>query len=375
MRTMNHSDPRTRWRRIVKRRNGTADSSAEAARPGRPRTLEDRNPAVIGTIALLALTVVIAASTALSSMHLGKQTYTAEFLQAAGLRPGDQVSIAGVPVGVVAVTKLAVNRVVVTMKLDNNIRLGGETKAAIKLTTVLGSRYVELRPGGGGRLADDRIPLANTAVPYDLQKLLSDSTTTFEDVDAERFATSMQTLSQQLTGVPAVLPEALTNVQNLSAIISARRDQIADLLRNTAGVAEILGGQQDDLAALVVQGHQLTGEIIRRRASVERLLQATTTLITTADGIVGTDSAQIDTMLSDLQQVTSMLGDHDALLRNLFQIMPVAMRNAANATGSGPFLDFMLPGGLMVDSWMCAISGRAEQWKWPERYQYFKDCE
>ncbi|WP_217155811.1 MCE family protein [[Mycobacterium] fortunisiensis] len=344
-------------------------------RSRRPRTLEDRNTAVIGTLALLALTVVIVASTALSSLHLGKRTYTAEFLQAASLRPGDQVSIAGVPVGVVAATKLAVHRVIVTMKLDNNVRLGTETKAAIKLTTVLGSRYVELRPKGGGALVDNRIPLANTAVPYDLQKLLSDSTTTFEDVDAEKFATSMQTLSQQLTGVPEVLPDALTNVKNLSAIIAARRDQISDLLRNTASVAKILGDQHDDLAALVSQGRELTGEIIRRRQSVERLLQAATALITTAQGVVGTDRAQIDKMLTDLQQVTSMLGDHDALLRNLFQIMPVAMRNAANATGSGPFLDFMLPGGLMVDSWMCAISGRAEQWKWPERYQYFKDCE
>ncbi|WP_166902829.1 MCE family protein [Mycobacterium sp. DL440] len=341
----------------------------------RPRTLEDRNTAVIGTVALLALTVVILASTTLSSMHLGKRTYTAEFLQGASLRSGDQVSIAGVPVGVVSATKLAVNRVVVTMKLNNNIRLGTETKAAIKLTTVLGSRYVELRPKGGGTLADDRIPLAKTSVPYDLQKLLSDSTTTFEDVDAERFATSMQTLSQQLTGVPAVLPDALANIKSLSAIISERRDQISDLLRNTASVAEILGRQQDDLAALVTQGGELIGEIVRRRQSVERLLRAATTLITTAEDVMGADSGYIDKMLADLQQVTSMLGDHDALLRNLFQIMPAAMRNAANATGSGPFLDFMLPGGLMVDSWMCAISGRAEQWKWPERYQYFKDCE
>ncbi|MED5812630.1 MCE family protein [Mycolicibacterium sp. 050232] len=358
-------------KRILKRRSSSADQTTHR----RPRALEDRNMAVIGTIALLALTVVIVASTALSSMHLGKRTYTAEFLQGASLRSGDQVSVAGVPVGVVSGTKLAVNRVLVTMKLNNNVRLGAETKAAIKLTTVLGSRYVELRPRGGGTLPDGRIPLANTSVPYDLQKLLSDSTTTFEDVDAAQFASSMQLLSQQLTGVPAVLPDALTNVKNLSAIIAERRDQISDLLRNTANVAKILGGQQDDLAALVIQGRELTGEIVRRRASVERLLQAATTLITTAQGVMGTDSENIDKMLADLQQVTSMLGDHDELLRNLFQIMPVAMRNAANATGSGPFLDFMLPGGLMVDSWMCAISGRAEQWKWPERYQYFKDCE
>lgn len=329
---------------------------------------------MIGTVALLTLAALIAITTGLSSLHLGKRTYTAEFLQAASLRPGDQVSIAGVPVGVVSATELAVNRVVVTMKLNNDVRLGTDTAASIKLTTVLGSRYIELRPKGKQALAGGRIPLRNTSVPYDLQKLLTDSTTTFEDVDAEQFATSMQTLSQQLTGVPAVLPDALANVKSLSAIIADRRDQISDLLRNTATVAEVLGGQKDDLAALVVQGRELTGEIVRRRASVERLLQAAATLITTAESIIGTDNAHIDQMLADLQQVTSMLGDHDALLRNLFQIMPVAMRNAANATGSGPFLDFMLPGGLMVDSWMCAISGRAEQWKWPDRYQYFKDC-
>ncbi|MGE2735390.1 MCE family protein [Mycolicibacterium vaccae] len=341
----------------------------------RPRVLEDRSTAGIGTIALLTLTALIASTTLISSLHLGKQTYTAEFGQAASLRPGDEVSIAGVPVGTVSDTELRSDRVLVTMKLDRGLALGAQTRAAIKLTTVLGSRYVELRPGGTDTLTGNRIPLANTTVPYDLQKLLTDSTTTFEDVDAARFAASMVTLSEQLDGVPAVLPEALANVENLAAVISERRGQIGELLRNTATVAQILGGQQEDLAALIVQGRELTGEIVARRTAVERLLQAATNLIITADDITGTNQAEIDRMLADIREVTAMLGDHDALLRNLFQTMPISMRNVANATGSGPFLDFMLPGGLMVDSWMCAISGRAEQWKWPERYQYFKDCE
>ncbi len=352
-------------------------SRARAAgdRRTRRRTLDDLSTAWIGAVALLLLTAVIGATTMLSSLHLGKSTYTAEFRQAAGLRSGDEVSIAGVPVGVVSGTELAADRVLVTMKLNRAVLLGTQTKAAIKLTTVLGSRYVELRPKGAQALPDNRIPLTNTSVPYDLQKLLSDSTTTFEEVDAQRFAASMDTLSRQLQGVPSVLPDALSNVQNLSSVIAQRRGQVADLLRNTATVAKVLGDQQDDLAALVGQGRQLTGEVIARRDSIERLLQAVTALIATAEDITGTDRAHIDAMMADLREVTSMLGDHDDLLRNLFQIMPVSMRNAANATGSGPFLDFMLPGGLMVDSWMCAISGRAEQWKWPERYQYFKDCE
>jgi phospholipid/cholesterol/gamma-HCH transport system substrate-binding protein len=341
----------------------------------RKRVLEDLNKAWLGTVALVVLVVVITATTMLNSLHIGKTSYIAEFLQAASLRTGDQVTVAGVPVGTVSSTALARDRVLVTMKISRDVSLGPQTRAAIKLTTVLGSRYVELKPAGDGQLPDQRIPLAHTTVPYDLQKLLADSTTTFEDVDAHRFAESLQAVSQQLHDVPAILPEALTNVQNLSTIIAARRDQISELLHSTAQVADILGGQRTDLAGLVSQGHQLLGEVVARRNSLDQLLAATTNLVTVVRDVTVDDRAHIEQMLADLRIVTSMMGDHDALLRNLFQTMPISMRNVANAAGTGPFLNFNLPGGLMVDSWMCAISGRAEQFNWPQRYQYFKDCQ
>lgn len=341
----------------------------------RKRVLEDRSQAWLGAIAVLTLTAVIAATTLLTTLHLGKTTYYADFLQAAGIRSGDEVSIAGVPVGSVDDTVLDGDHVVVSMKIRHDAVLGSQTRAAIKLSTVLGARYVELKPAGDAALEGRRIPRAHTSVPYDLQKLLQDSTNTFEEVDAQRFAQSMQMVSSQLRDVPSILPDALTNVQNLSRVITDRRDQIAGLLRSTAEIAEILGGQQADLAALVDQGHQLFGEVAARRDAVQRLMDAATTLVSTVRDITVGDHAQLDQLLGDIRQVTAMVGDHDDLLRNLFQAMPLSMRNVANATGSGPFLDFALPGGLLVDSWMCAISGRAEQYKWPERYQYFKDCE
>ncbi|MEZ0362381.1 MCE family protein [Mycobacterium sp. pUA109] len=342
---------------------------------GRKRVLEDRSTAWLGSIAVLTLTAVIAATTLLTSLHLGKTTYYADFRQAASIRSGDEVSIAGIPVGTVDQTTLAGDHVVVSMKIRRDVVLGAQTEAAIKLTTVLGARYIQLKPGGDGTLPDRRITVAHTSVPYDLQKVLQDSTSTFEEVDAEQFAQSMQTAAKQLQGVPSILPDALTNVQNLSQVIADRRDQIAGLLRSTAQVADILGGQQADLTTLVKQGQQLFGEIIARRDAVLRLMDAATTLVNTTRDVTVGDSAQLDQVLAGIRQVTAMVGDHDDLLRNLFQAMPLSMRNVANATGTGPFLNFALPGGLMVDSWMCAISGRAEQWHWPERYQYFKDCE
>ena len=49
----------------------------------------------------------------------------------------------------------------------------------------------------------------------------------------------------------------------------------------------------------------------------------------------------------------------------------VALRGLANATGTGNAADLNVPNGLLADSWMCAISGRAKQFNF---LQYFQDC-
>lgn len=340
----------------------------------RGRALESFDTAWLGGLALLALVVAVAATTLVTTLHVGQVEYSAEFGQAAGIRSGDQVTVAGVPVGTVSGTELAGDRVLVRMKVRGEVRLGADSRAAIKLTSVLGARQVTLQPAGTGELADRRIRLARTSVPYDLQKLLQDSTNTFEQVDADRFAQSMRALSAQLRETPAVLPEALANVQHLSAMIADRRDQIGSLLRNTARVTGVLTDQQADLAALVGQGNALVREVVSRRDGVTRLLDAATALVSTARDVSVGNRGDIDKLLTDIRAMTAVIGDHDALLRNMFQALPLAIRNIANATGSGPYLDFLLPGGLMIDSWMCAISANAEQSDWPEHFQYFKDC-
>ena len=65
-----------------------------------------------------------------------------------------------------------------------------------------------------------------------------------------------------------------------------------------------------------------------------------------------------------------MLGKHDDLLRSTLQAGP-ALRGLANATGTGNAVDLNASNGLLVDSWMCAISGRAKQFGMIE---YYQDC-
>ncbi|WP_174189163.1 MCE family protein [Nocardia barduliensis] len=326
----------------------------------------------IGVTAVAALAVLLTILVVLNSLHLGTRTYRADFAQAAGIGAGDAVTWAGIPVGTVTSTRLNGDHVEVTMAIDNDdVTLGADTRAAIKLTTLLGSRYIELRSTGTGELPGNRIPLSHTSVPYDLEIALQDATTTFDRIDADRIAESMASLSRELHGVPALIPGILSDVRSLSGVIAQRRDQIGALLTSTSQVSTVIDRQQADLAAVIGQGRTLLQQINARQDALRRLLDATTTLVHRLEPIVVGGHGEIDQLLTDLHDMTAMIAAHDDLLRNILQILPVPWRLFANATGSGPELNANAPDGAFVDSWMCALSATAVA---AGHNPYLQDC-
>jgi virulence factor Mce-like protein len=329
------------------------------------------NKVWLGTIALVAIVAVVAAVLTIGALEPGKTRYTAEFAQAAQLRSGDRVTVAGISVGNVDALELAGDRVIVKFYVRNNVRLGPDTSAAIKLTTILGSRYLELSPAGDGGLDNRQIPLASTNVPYNLQETLADATSTFEQVDADHIAQSLTTLSHSLTGVPEALPRALTNLHSLASVISDRRDQLKTLLTSTEQLTSLIRDQKANIGAIIKQGRSLLVELTSRREAVHRLFAGATALADSLNKVLN-GRPGLDELLVSVRDFAEMIASHDDLFRNVLQVLPVPMRNIANVTGSGMAADSTLPAGPLIDSWMCAISGRAQQFNLVE---YFKDCE
>ena len=101
------------------------------------------------------------------------------------------------------------------------------------------------------------------------------------------------------------------------------------------------------------------------------MINATTKLVDQLRPILIQDQPAIDTLLTNMGGMLDAVGHNDALLRNTLQLLPVPLRNFTNATGNGNEFDFTSSGGTMIDSIMCAISGRAQQFNLPP---YFGDC-
>ena len=203
---------------------------------------------------------------------VGYRHYTARFLQAAALQTGNPITIAGIPVGEVTSMKLAGDHVEAGLKVRKDVILGEDSRAIIKVTTILGSRYLALEPEGPGSLPDNTFDLGQTEVPYDLQEALADVTTTYEQVDSDKFAETLGILGKQLKGLPAVLPQALENTHTLSTIIADRRDQLGSLLKTTEMVSNTLRRQQSNIGSLINQGNDLIGEFVSRRESFQAMM-------------------------------------------------------------------------------------------------------
>ncbi|BBY17825.1 mammalian cell entry protein [Mycolicibacterium litorale] len=338
---------------------------------GRQR-LESYHAAWLGTAAIAVVVVLIGAMLLVKSTNAGYRTYTAQFLQAAALRPGNPVTVAGIPVGEVTSMELAGDHVVADFTVRDDVALGEDSRAVIKVTTILGSRYLALEPAGAGALADARFDLTRTEVPYDLQEALTDVTTTYEQVDSDKFAETLAILGRQMRDLPPLVPEALENTHTLSTILAERRDQLGELLETTEVVSATLRRQQSNIASMVRQGNDLIGEFVMRRESFRAMMAAITNLVETLSDIVIEDRPELEALLVNVRELSDMVGQHDDLLRSTLQSGPVALRGLANATGSGNAVDFNAASGLLVDSWMCAISGRAKQFGMIE---YFQDCE
>src|SRR5215467_14965834 len=134
------------------------------------KPLSERNPIIVAIVGLAVLAVIGLVTFDSANLPIigGGTGYTAYFAEAAGLQSGNEVRIAGVTVGRVTGISLAGNKVAVNFKVKG-AWVGNDTKAAIKIKTLLGDKFLALEPQGTQpQNPATPIPLSRTTSPYDV---------------------------------------------------------------------------------------------------------------------------------------------------------------------------------------------------------------
>lgn len=308
------------------------------------RSFAERNRVTIALVGLVILGVAFYGAlhmTALPVLGAGAE-HEALFAEAAGVRSGDEVRVAGVRVGEVTSVTLDGDKVRVRFQAKG-IHLTSATTAAIKVKTMLGQKFVAIDPLGSGTLRG-AIPLSRTTTPYDVNAAVSDFTSSLDKIDTAQMEASFNALSGAFKNTPAAVRQMVSGLTDLSRTISSRDDDLAGLLEATKGVSGTLASRNAEIAKLITDGSDLLGELQARRDAVHSMWVGTRDLGTQLQGLVKDNDKTLRPALAKLDRVSDILNRNQGHLNKALQQLGPYYRVLASATGNGRWVDSYLCG-------------------------------
>jgi phospholipid/cholesterol/gamma-HCH transport system substrate-binding protein len=273
------------------------------------KNFRERSPLLIGIISIIALVAGTTFSFYIDKLPFIKQAYDvkAEFADAAGLNPENQVRVAGIKVGTVTGVAIDGDRVLVTMEIENSTDVPKDAFAEIKLATLLGTKFVALQGSGGAPFLEegDTIPLENTAVPYEIYQASNEGTAVLEDLDGDALNDMLVELTKLTRIAKDDVGTALEGLNDLGAGLSGREDELRKLLAGSNDLTDLLADESDEIVRLIDASNDVLASLSSQREEVQSLLEATKLMASEVTRLVRANRSNLDSILADL---------HDALV-------------------------------------------------------------
>jgi phospholipid/cholesterol/gamma-HCH transport system substrate-binding protein len=304
----------------------------------------EQNKTVIGAVGLALILLLLAAAFNADKLPIigGGAVYAAEFSEAAGLQPNDEVRVAGVKVGKVIGVELKGDRVLVHFRVKN-ADFGKDSRADIRIKTVLGRKFLMLTPEGSGQLStSDVIPMSHTSSPYDVSAAFQGLASTVDQIDTKQLELSFRTLADTFRDTPADVRTSLTGLSRLSRTIASRDQQLQVLLKRSSVVTLALSQRDQDLTAFMSDSSLILQELHRRRAAIDALLSTTTQLSEQLIALVRENRAALAPALAKLHDVVLILKANQDNIDKALPRLATFTRIFSNNLGNGRWFDTII---------------------------------
>lgn len=305
---------------------------------------------VVAAVAVVVLVLVA------GLMILGSKgsSYAVQLPDAAGLRAGASVEVAGVTVGTVTRVYADGDRVVADFHLDSAVPLTVDTRSEVKLATLLGTRFLSLAPGDGVRLASGQtVQLQYASGTYTLEQFWVEHGGDLKKLNLGALSQAVSVLSQDLNGSPSTNRAALDGLANVADMVTSRQGQIAQLLAAARSVTGEVVAQRGQLLQLMKNGDQVFQMLEQRRQAINDLLGNSRTLILQLTQVAQRTNAPMTAALKNLRTILPVLVQAKNDLTTTLNMAEPALRLYVNSAGDGPWLGVNAPYFIFPDSYWC----------------------
>jgi len=246
----------------------------------------------LALIALVIIAAAVAAAVAGASGPSGSGTYRvrAIFDDASFAVPGEQVRVAGAPVGSIASLEVTQNKqAAVTLAIDDArfAPFHADATCAIRPQSLIGEMYVDCNPGTASAPALQHIEHGPGAGTYYLPVLRTHSPVDFDisqDIYREPVAQRLAIILDELgTGLAARGSDlnavihradpALANTDQVLKILASQNHALAKLATDSAAVLTPLAQQRKSLADFIVQANTTAVASASRSQDISRSIQ------------------------------------------------------------------------------------------------------
>lgn len=286
---------------------------------------------LVFTVVAVVLTVAIGAAI-VGAERGDRYQLTATFVDAAGVRAGDAVRVAGVPVGSVTSVDVVAGRAEVGFTVERDVSLPRDSRVTVTWVDLIGNRQLDIEPGedrnalepGGriertgasmdiARLAAELGPLLGSLDPQSINQLLTSVDTILESSGDDIVAATgdVRTLVEMVGERSSAIETMLADYRSVAETMSSRERQLRQLIGDLTALAETFGGSEqllvgavDDATALVTDVESF---LDANEADIRALVQDIAALVEVAQG-----------RLDDLDRGLGVLPD---ALEGLFRVL------------------------------------------------------
>ncbi|GAC58402.1 Mce family protein [Gordonia hirsuta DSM 44140 = NBRC 16056] len=281
-------------------------------------------------LAGIALVVVIAlVSVGLYVFTPGQYRVVAQFAEAGQIRVGDNVRVAGVPVGSVKKLTLAGTHVDVELAVQRGTFIGDESIADIKMLTIVGGNYVDITSIGYEQLpAGEPIPVESTSVPYSLIETFQTLAPKVDRIDGRPVRDLLIDLDQGLADNPGSLSGTIETLSSMLTNLQRRQDEFGGMLATAAEYSQSLTASSDVLVTLAQNLSAFLSEYITFGQRLNVSLEGLASMLSRMGGAAAAVRADLDPLLAKidvlveqftpfLEQGPDLIGQGRDLIRRL----------------------------------------------------------
>lgn len=288
------------------------------------------------------LTVVIAVQIERVSFT-GGYRLTATFEDASGLRAGDQVKIAGAPVGRVDDVTVVDGRARVALTVNDTVHVPDDSQAVIRWRDALGRRVIYLVPGTSGRRMRPGTHITSTRSAVNGDALINELAPLTRELNGDQVNRLLGSLAQALDGNAGNIGDLIKNVDVLSATIAGRRQSLDQMISDYAAVTSLVARRDKQIGQVIDNLVALSQAFTGNRALVDDTLVELARLARTSNDVLGENSVQLGQVLDKLAVITGGVRRNTATLAQVLQAAGPKLQHIFAAVGNGRFIDVAVP--------------------------------